>query len=110
MTEKKSARSRVQNFGSFLSSMVMPNIAAFIAWGFLTALFIPDGWIPNERFANLVDPIIVYAIPMLIAYTGGNIVNPRMGGVVGAIATMGAIVGSEQKMLVAAMVLSLIHI
>ncbi len=105
MTEKKSARSRVQNFGSFLSSMVMPNIAAFIAWGFLTALFIPKGWIPNERFANLVDPIIIYAIPMLIAYTGGNIVNPRMGGVVGAIATMGAIVGSEQKMLVAAMVL-----
>lgn len=105
MTEKKSARSRVQNFGSFLSSMVMPNIAAFIAWGFLTALFIPKGWIPNERFANLVDPIIIYAIPILIAYTGGNIVNPRMGGVVGAIATMGAIVGSEQKMLVAAMVL-----
>ena len=105
MTEKKSARSRVQNFGSFLSSMVMPNIAAFIAWGFLTALFIPDGWIPNENFANLVDPIIVYAIPVLIAYTGGNLVNPRMGGVVGAIATMGAIVGSEQKMLIAAMVL-----
>lgn len=105
MTEKKSARSRVQNFGSFLSSMVMPNIAAFIAWGFLTALFIPDGWIPNEKFATLVDPILIYAIPMLIAYTGGNIVNPRMGGVVGAIATMGAIVGSEQKMLVAAMVL-----
>lgn len=105
MTEKKSARSRVQNFGSFLSSMVMPNIAAFIAWGFLTALFIPDGWIPNENFATLVDPILIYAIPMLIAYTGGNIVNPRMGGVVGAIATMGAIVGSEQKMLVAAMVL-----
>lgn len=105
MTEKKSARSKVQNFGSFLSSMVMPNIAAFIAWGFLTALFIPDGWIPNENFATLVDPILIYAIPMLIAYTGGNIVNPRMGGVVGAIATMGAIVGSEQKMLVAAMVL-----
>lgn len=105
MTEKKSVRSRVQNFGSFLSSMVMPNIAAFIAWGFLTAFFIPDGWIPNEKFASLVDPIIIYAIPMLIAYTGGNIVNPRMGGVVGAIATMGAIVGSEQKMLVAAMVL-----
>ena len=105
MTEKKSARSRVQNFGSFLSSMVMPNIAAFIAWGFLTALFIPKGWIPNENFAKLVDPIIIYAIPVLIAYTGGNLVNPRMGGVVGAIATMGAIVGSEQKMLIAAMVL-----
>lgn len=85
--------------------MVMPNIAVFIAWGFLTALFIPDGWIPNENFAKLVDPIIVYAIPVLIAYTGGNLVNPRMGGVVGAIATMGAIVGSEQKMLIAAMVL-----
>ena len=24
----------------------MPNIAAFIAWGFITALFIETGWFP----------------------------------------------------------------
>ncbi|MBP3979014.1 PTS mannitol transporter subunit IICB [Microbacterium sp. BLY] len=34
----------VQRFGTFLSGMIMPNIAAFIAWGFITMLFIPDGF------------------------------------------------------------------
>lgn len=105
MTEK-SIRSRVQNFGSFLSSMVMPNIAALIAWGFMAALFIPAGWLPNENFNKIVDPLLRYAIPALIAYTGGNLVNPKMGGVVGVVALMGAIAAAgEEKMLVAAMLL-----
>ena len=34
------ARVAVQKFGTFLSGMIMPNIPAFIAWGFITALFI----------------------------------------------------------------------
>ncbi|WP_309129041.1 PTS mannitol transporter subunit IICBA [Microbacterium sp.] len=38
------ARVRVQRFGTFLSGMIMPNIAAFIAWGFITMLFIPAGF------------------------------------------------------------------
>src|SRR3712207_8567449 len=63
-----SFRVKVQRFGSFLSGMVMPNIGAFIAWGLITALFIPDGWLPNERLAELVDPMILYLLPLLIAY------------------------------------------
>lgn len=38
------ARVGVQRFGTFLSGMIMPNIAAFIAWGFITMLFIPAGF------------------------------------------------------------------
>ncbi|AZS36113.1 PTS system mannitol-specific EIICB component [Microbacterium lemovicicum] len=38
------ARVAVQRFGTFLSGMIMPNIAAFIAWGFITMLFIPAGF------------------------------------------------------------------
>lgn len=45
---------KVQSFGRFLSNMVMPNIGAFIAWGIITALFIPTGWLPNETLAKLV--------------------------------------------------------
>lgn len=106
MSEKKSVKSRVQNFGSFLSSMVMPNIAALIAWGFMAALFIPKGWLPNENFNKIVGPLLKYAIPMLIAYTGGNLVNPKMGGVVGVVALLGAIAAAENEvMLVAAMLL-----
>ena len=40
------ARVAVQKFGTFLSGMIMPNIAAFIAWGFITAFFIETGWTP----------------------------------------------------------------
>ena len=56
----------VQNFGRFLSNMVMPNIGAFIAWGFITALFIPTGWLPNETLAAMVGPMIMYLLPVLI--------------------------------------------
>ena len=100
-----SLRVRVQKFGSFLSGMVMPNIGAFIAWGLITALFIPDGWLPNERLAALVEPMILYLLPLLIAYTGGRMVHDVRGGVVGAIATMGVIVGSDIPMLLGALIM-----
>ena len=100
-----SLRVKVQRFGSFLSGMVMPNIGAFIAWGLITAIFIPDGWYPNERLAELVEPMIFYLLPLLIAYTGGRIVYGARGGVVGAIATIGAIVGSDVPMFLGALIL-----
>src|ERR687896_711042 len=86
-----SLRVKVQRFGSFLSGMVMPNIGAFIAWGLITALFIPDGWLPNERLAQLVEPMILYLLPLLIAYTGGRIVYDVRGGVGGALAIIGVL-------------------
>ncbi|WP_453992318.1 PTS mannitol transporter subunit IICBA [Bacillus nitroreducens] len=96
---------RVQKFGNFLSSMVMPNIGAFIAWGLITALFIEAGWFPNEELASLVDPMVKYLLPLLIGYTGGKLVYDTRGGVVGAIATMGVIVGAEIPMFLGAMVM-----
>ncbi|XQY91482.1 PTS mannitol transporter subunit IICBA [Metabacillus sp. HB246100] len=96
---------KVQKFGNFLSSMVLPNIGAFIAWGLITALFIPTGFFPNESLANLVGPMVTYLLPLLIGYTGGKLVNDQRGGVVGAIATMGVIVGApETPMFLGAMV------
>jgi PTS system mannitol-specific IIC component len=86
-------RQQIQRFGSFLAAMVVPNIGAFIAWGLITALFIPTGWLPNEQFAKLVGPMINYLLPILIGFTGGNLVYGHRGGVVGATATMGVIVG-----------------
>ncbi|WP_105566124.1 PTS mannitol transporter subunit IICBA [Microbacterium halophytorum] len=85
----------VQKVGSFMSGMVMPNIPALVMWGLLTALFIPDGWWPNEQLATLVDPTIHYLLPILIAYTGGHAIYDKRGGVVAAVATMGAIGGSD---------------
>lgn len=95
---------RIQNFGRFLSNMVMPNIGAFIAWGFITALFIPTGWLPNETLGKLVSPMITYLLPLLIGYTGGRLVGGDRGAVVGAITTMGVIVGSDIPMFLGAMI------
>ena len=69
-------KERVQKFGRFLSGMVMPNIGAFIAWGLIAALFIPDGWLgkwgPAGTINNMVGPMLSYLLPILIGYTGGR--------------------------------------
>ncbi|HCR57385.1 MAG TPA: PTS mannitol transporter subunit IICBA [Raoultella sp.] len=95
---------KVQSFGRFLSNMVMPNIGAFIAWGIITALFIPTGWLPSETLAKLVGPMITYLLPLLIGYTGGKLIGGERGGVVGAITTMGVIVGADMPMFLGAMI------
>ena len=98
-------KERVQSFGRFLSGMVMPNIGAFIAWGLLTALFIATGWLPNERLSGIVSPMLTYILPALIAYQGGKMVGGQRGAVMGVIATIGVICGTEYTMLMGAMVM-----
>lgn len=106
MKEKRSSgKEKVQRFGRFLSGMVMPNIAAFIAWGLITALFIETGWAPNESFAKLVEPLMKYLLPILIGYQGGKLVHGERGAVVGAIATAGIVIGSSIPMFLGAMIM-----
>ncbi|MCX8660629.1 PTS mannitol transporter subunit IICBA [Gilliamella sp. B2772] len=103
---------KVQNFGRFLSNMVMPNIGAFIAWGFITAIFLYNandpsagGWFPNEGVSTaFIGPMITYLLPLLIGYTGGKLVYGDRGGVVGAVTTIGVIVGVTIPMFLGAMI------
>ncbi len=111
------ARVGVQKFGTFLSGMIMPNIAAFIAWGLITALFIETGWTPvgglggfgtndaGDPNVGLVGPMITYMLPLLIAGQGGRMVYGLRGGVVGVVATMGVIVGTSVPMFLGAMIM-----
>ena len=99
-------KNNVQKFGKFLSGMVMPNIGALIAFGFLAALFIDTGWMPNEGFNSMVGPMLTYLIPVLIASTGGKMIGGDRGRVAGAIAVIGAIMSNTSiTMLMAAMVM-----
>jgi PTS system mannitol-specific IIC component len=98
-------REKIQQLGGFLAGMVIPNIGAFIAWGLITALFIPTGWVPNATFAKLVGPMILYLLPLLIGYTGGKMIHGVRGGVVGAAATMGVIVGADIPMFLGGMIM-----
>src|SRR5258706_16047530 len=97
-------KASVQRVGGYLAAMVMPNIGAFIAWGLITALFIPTGWIPNEFFAQLVGPMILVLLPVLIGYTGGRLVHGQRGAVVGTVATIGMVVGVDIPMFLGAMI------
>ncbi|WP_059105852.1 PTS mannitol-specific transporter subunit IIBC [Shouchella shacheensis] len=100
--EKKSIRSRVQKFGSHLSGMIMPNIGAFIAWGMLTAIAVPS---EIELFTAFVDPMVLYLLPLLIAFSGGRMIHDFRGGVVGATAAMGVIVAADIPMFIGAMIM-----
>jgi len=112
------ARIAVQKFGTFLSGMIMPNIAAFIAWGFITAFFIQTGWTPvpglggygtdaaGDPNIGLVGPMIRFMLPLLIAMQGGRMVYGVRGAVVAAVATMGVIVSTEQPMFLGAMIMA----
>ena len=101
-------KERVQKFGRFLSGMVMPNIGAFIAWGLIAALFIPDGWLgwwgPAATINSMVGPMLSYLLPILIGYTGGKVVGGQKGAVTGALATLGAIASTESTMFIGAMI------
>jgi PTS system mannitol-specific IIC component len=98
-------REKIQQLGGFLAGMVIPNIGAFIAWGLITALFIPTGWLPNANLAKGVGPMITYLLPLLIGYTGGKMIHGTRGGVVGAAATMGVIVGASIPMFLGGMIM-----
>jgi PTS system mannitol-specific IIC component len=98
------ARATIQRLGGFLAGMVIPNIGAFIAWGLITAFFIPTGWTPHEHLAELVGPLITFLLPILIGYTGGYLVYGQRGAVVGAIATAGVAVGADIPMFLGAMI------
>ena len=83
----------------------MPNIGAFIAWGLITAMFIPGGWLPNENLAKMVSPMLKYLLPTLIAFTAGKNVSGYRGGVAGAVAAMGVIIGTDTPMFLGAMLM-----
>ncbi len=104
MHKNISHKDRVQRFGRFLSKMVMPNMGAFIAWGLITAIFDQNGWWPNPELSQMIEPMIKYMLPMLIAYTGGRMIGNVRGGLVGSIAVMGVISGSDVPMFLGAMI------
>jgi PTS system mannitol-specific IIC component len=103
--EGPGVQATIQRIGGYLAGMIMPNIAAFIAWGLITALFIPTGWWPNVTLAKLVGPMILVLLPVLIGYTGGRLVHGQRGAVVGAVATMGVVVGTDIPMFLGAMII-----
>ena len=104
-TKKSSGfQARFQKFGGYLSRMVIPNIGAFIAFGLITAIFLETGWYPNETIIQLKDPLLKSLLPILIGYSGGELVYGKRGAVAGALATFGLTIGSDVAMFLGAMI------
>jgi len=101
----RNMKASVQKFGGFMAGMIIPNIGAILAWGLITLFVIPTGRMPNEHLATMVGPMITWMIPILVGYTGGKLVHGTRGGVVGAIATCGIIIGSSIPMILGAMIM-----
>jgi PTS system mannitol-specific IIC component len=98
-------KASLQKFGGFMAGMIIPNIGAILAWGLITMFVIPTGWAPNENLSKMVGPMLQYLIPILVGYTGGKLIHGVRGGVVGAVATYGIIVGSSIPMILGAMLM-----
>lgn len=92
-------KNKVQKFGKFLSEMVMPNIGALIAFGFLAAMImgplagfcikkfdqLMDGHMP-VGFEMLINNFSAGIIGMLLAILGYVVVGPVMSGILTVLA------------------------
>ncbi len=93
---KRIAMRRVQKFGGWLSSMIMPIIGLMIAWGLLTAFFIEKGWTPVAIIEEyIVGNVINYLIPVLIGFNAGRIVHKDRGGFIAAFVVFAVVLGNK---------------
>ena len=95
----------MRKIGHYLSATIMPNVSIFVVWGFIEAItpFVTGDF---QKALIQVNPFFIhYLLPLLIGYTGGKLIEPTRGGVVGAIAVSGMLVGNLTSPLFGAMIM-----
>ena len=100
------ARATIQRFGGYLAGMVMPNIARVHRLGPDHRPVHPDRLVAerdHRRRSSARSSSML--LPVLIGYTGGRLVHGQRGAVVGAVATMGVVVGADIPMFLGAMII-----
>lgn len=95
---------KIRRVGHYLSGMIMPNVSVFIAWGIITTLIQYLQGPLQYSFIEMDQLMIRLLLPMLIAYTGGRMIQERAG-VVAAIAVIGMLVDSDDPQILGAMVI-----
>jgi PTS system mannitol-specific IIC component len=95
---------KIRRFGHYLSGMIMPNVSVFITWGIITTLIQYFQGPLRQSFIEMDHLMIQFLLPVLIAYTGGRLIEKRAG-VVAAIAVIGMLVDSEDPQILGAMVI-----
>lgn len=95
---------KIRRIGHYLSGMIMPNVGVFITWGIITTLIQYLQGPLQDSFLEMDHLMIQFLLPVLIAYTGGRLIENRAG-VVAAIAVIGMLVDSEDPQILGAMVI-----
>jgi PTS system mannitol-specific IIC component len=85
-----------QRLGNFLSKMIMPIIGAFIGFGLIATVgcYLPNGDV-QKAFSTLTSLMIMYLLPLLIAFLGGKLIGDIKGGVVGAMFALSLIMAGQ---------------
>lgn len=83
----------------------MPNLSIFIAWGFLSFITPYFSGELAQRLNEVSEWMLHLLLPILIGYLGGKLTGNQRGAIVGAIATLGIIVGSTAPQIVGAMIM-----
>jgi len=92
-------------FGRLLSAVVAQNVPILIAVGLIRALFGVYGWVPHDTANLFVGPLLNWLVPVLFAYTGGQLMGGRRGGHAAAIAAFGLALASSVSMIFVALLL-----
>ncbi|MDR2278611.1 MAG: PTS lactose transporter subunit IIBC [Vagococcus sp.] len=95
----------LRELGNYLSSLIMPNLSVFIAWGFINFL---ANFASGKMYLLLngtEDILINFLLPLLIGYTGGKKIDHHRGGAIAGIATLGIMVGNDNSAVLGAMII-----
>lgn len=95
----------LRELGNYLSSLIMPNLSVFIAWGLINFL---ANFVSGKMYLLLngtEDILINFLLPLLIGYTGGKKIDHNRGGAIAGIATLGIMVGNDNSAVLGAMII-----
>lgn len=95
----------LRELGNYLSSLIMPNLSVFIAWGLINFL---ANFASGKMYLLLngtEDVLINFLLPLLIGYTGGKKIDHHRGGAIAGIATLGIMVGNDNSAVLGAMII-----
>ena len=95
---------KTRRVGHYLSGMIMPNVSVFITWGIITTLIQYLRGPLQSSFLEMDRLMIQFLFPVLIAYTGGRLIENRAG-VLAAVAVIGMLTESEDPQILGAMVI-----
>ena len=107
MNKTSSSREKmitVKFYTNYLSRMMMPNLSIFIAW-MLISFLLPFFSVDQQVIQQMEQGVLTVLLPLMIAYTGGQMLAPERGGVVGAVAVLGAILATDIPQVFGAMLL-----